>query len=168
MNTPSQRIFSRPAFTLVEMLLVVVVTGISAAMIIPRVQSQRASAKRAVVESVSSDLAAAMELHYTSHGRYPLDGDRLATRINGAFQGALPGDAGNPDRLLGFAPEAPITAAYTYLGPRGYQLRVSSSDAEDFSCTLTAGTVGSSVSNPSVSTSTLCVLDESQIPVAQE
>jgi len=142
------------------MILVLLVVGVMAAVVIPRVQSQRAAAKRAVIESVSHDVVAAMELHYTTHGRYPLDGGRLTVRVNGPFQGTLPGDITNPDRLLGVTLESPLTATYAYLGPEGYQLRISSSEVPDFACTLTAGHVGAVISTPSISAVILCVLDE--------
>jgi len=157
---------TRWAFTLVEMLLVLIVVGVMSAMVIPRVQAHRAAGKRAVIQSLSNDLAAAMELHYTTHGRYPLDGGRRTARVDGAFSGALPGDAANPERLLGFTPETPLTVTYTYLGPKGYQLYVTSSEVSDFACTLTAGKVGAVINNTSISTSTLCVLDPPPLVVA--
>lgn len=71
---PSQR---RSGFTLVEMLIVVVVIGILAAMAIPQFQSTKGKAYLASVKSDLKNLSTAEESFFYDHRSYSTDLDSL-------------------------------------------------------------------------------------------
>jgi prepilin-type N-terminal cleavage/methylation domain-containing protein len=63
----------RQGFTLVEMLTVIVIIGILAALTLTAVQSARSSARNAVIKTDITQLAMALEAYKTKHGEYPPD-----------------------------------------------------------------------------------------------
>ena len=92
------RIVSRPfdspqrtsAFTLIELLTVIAVIGILAAIIIPTVSDARAAPTRAKTKAQFSQWAAAMELFRQEYGFYPdiainglVDSERFAAELTG-------------------------------------------------------------------------------------
>jgi prepilin-type N-terminal cleavage/methylation domain-containing protein len=71
------RAHSRSGFTLVELLIVVVVIGILAAMAIPRFQSTKGKAYLASVKSDLKNLSTAEEAFFYEHRTYSTDLDSL-------------------------------------------------------------------------------------------
>ncbi|MCF3651943.1 type II secretion system protein [Synoicihabitans lomoniglobus] len=78
------------AFTLIELLTVIAILGILAAIIIPTVSSARNAAHRAKTKAQFSQWAAAMELFRQEYGFYPdiavagkVDPDRFASELTG-------------------------------------------------------------------------------------
>jgi len=59
------------AFSLVEMVLVVVIIGIISAIAVPRMTSGAASANAAALESSLSTVRKAIDIYYAEHGKYP-------------------------------------------------------------------------------------------------
>lgn len=85
------------AFSLIELLTVIAIIGILAAIIIPTVGNARSSADRAKTKAQFSQWAAAMELFRQEYGYYPdiavngkVDTTRFATELTGR---TLNGDA---------------------------------------------------------------------------
>ena len=63
---------SRPnGFTLVELLIVVIILSILAAIVVPQFSSSTSDAKYASLDSNLSTLRSAVELYYQQHGSYP-------------------------------------------------------------------------------------------------
>ena len=61
----------RFGFTLVELLVVVAIIGILAALLLPAVQLVRESARRAACQSQIRQIAVALEHYHSQHGRFP-------------------------------------------------------------------------------------------------
>lgn len=60
----------RPAFTLIELLIVVVIIGILAAIAIPKFANTKARANEAAMKSDLKNLATAVESYYTDNNNY--------------------------------------------------------------------------------------------------
>jgi len=66
------------AFTLVELVMIMVVIGLLAAIIVPRYATQRENAKKAVTQANLETLRTAINLYYAKNGSYP-DGPTFNT-----------------------------------------------------------------------------------------
>lgn len=68
--TPRQRPEQR-AFTLVELVMVVTIIGIVAAIAVPRVTSASKNASAHAMQATLSSVRTAIDCYYAEHGRYP-------------------------------------------------------------------------------------------------
>ncbi len=59
------------AFSLVEMVIVIVIIGVVAAIAVPRVTTASRQAKVNALEATMATVDQAMELYYADHGKYP-------------------------------------------------------------------------------------------------
>jgi len=63
---------SRSAFTLIELMLVVIIIGVLATMVVPRLTGRSKQAKMTVAKSdINGGLATALDLFELDNGRYP-------------------------------------------------------------------------------------------------
>ena len=86
---------NRKAFTLVEILLVIVILGILAAVVVPRVTYSKKDAQIAACDANVAALRTAIELYHHDEGSWPANLDAL-----------------NPD-YIDEVPECPFGTAYT-------------------------------------------------------
>jgi len=77
--------FPHPAFSLVEVTMVVVILGIIAAIAAPRVSKAGKNAQRDAVESTLTTVRRAMDLYFAEHGRFPGYNPANGTPSNAAF-----------------------------------------------------------------------------------
>ena len=78
---------SRSSFTLIELMLVVVIIGILAAMVVPRLGGRSEQARIAAAQAdIEANIALALDLYEMDNGEYPASLDALITK---------PGDALN-------------------------------------------------------------------------
>lgn len=95
-------------FTLIEMMIVVAVIGILAAIAYPSYQEHVRKARRADAQTALLELAQFMERHYTANGKYLTDANVAPTL---PFSGA-PKDGATKYYDLSFA-SAPTASSYT-------------------------------------------------------
>lgn len=79
-------------FTLVELLIVVIILAILAAVVVPQFATSTDDAKLAAVDSTLANMRAVLDLYYAQHGEYPsanIDGLGGAVNSPLAFQNQL-------------------------------------------------------------------------------
>lgn len=111
---PSARLRQRQAtqhgFSLIEIMVVVVIMGVLAALIVPNVIGRPDQARVVAARQDVSTLMQALKLYRLDHGRYPASPPGLQ---------ALLGSAENPSapRYLDHLPDDPWGNPYHYLNP---------------------------------------------------
>lgn len=77
--------FGKQAFTLVELLLVVVILGALAAMIVPRLVGRTEQAKISIAKAdIASNIPLALDLYELDNGKYPANLQALITEPSGS------------------------------------------------------------------------------------
>jgi general secretion pathway protein G len=116
-------------FTLIEIMLVVIILGILAAMVVPRLTGRSDEARRSVAKTdIESNLALALDLFETDTGSFP-------DTLDGLFE--APADITNwKGPYLKKRPKDPWGRAYVYAYPgvhneNGYDLSSTGKDGQD-------------------------------------
>src|SRR5918999_2307858 len=79
----------RRGFTLIELMLVVIVTGIVVAMVAPRLTGRSEQARIAAAQAdINAHLSAALDLYELENGRYPTTEEGLAALRKAGSKGA--------------------------------------------------------------------------------
>jgi general secretion pathway protein G len=101
------------AFTLIELMLVVIIIGILAAMVAPRLVGRSEQAKTAAAQSeINATIALALDTFETDNDRYPTTSEGLQSLITNP--GSLPGWKGP---YLKKIPRDPWGEIYAYKSP---------------------------------------------------
>jgi len=112
----------RGAFTLVEMLLVITIIGILAALVVPKMMGRSEQARQAAAQSDLAAIKTALDAYEVDNGRYPQGKTGLAALIQ------MPRDARNwHGPYLDKLPQDPWGGYYLYdfpgkHNPAGYDL----------------------------------------------
>lgn len=104
---------NQKGFTIVELLIVIVVIGILAALVISTFSGVQARARDAQRQTDIKSLSTQLEVFYTDNGGYPILSNVSTTTLKGLDAAALvaPGDSGS-NSLTNTA--TPTTAQYGY------------------------------------------------------
>jgi len=118
------------AFTLIELMIVVVILGILATIVMPRILNRPEQARRAKAKIDIRNIQSALALFKTDTGRFPSTSQGLQALVSD------PGIRGyNPDAYLDKVPLDPWGNNYIYISPgihsRDYDLESYGKDGED-------------------------------------
>lgn len=108
MNTRSR------GFTLVEIMVVVVILGILAVLIVPRVVGRTDEARAVAAKQDVATLMQALRLYRLDNGRYPTNEQGLAALVEKPSREPVPG---NWKQYLDKLPKDPWGNVYQYLQP---------------------------------------------------
>jgi general secretion pathway protein G len=101
------------AFTLVELLLVVIIIGVLAAMVVPRMSGRSEDARKSVAKAdINANLATALKMYETDNGAFPTTDEGLQALLT------APSSATNwKGPYLAKKPVDPWGRPYQYVSP---------------------------------------------------
>jgi general secretion pathway protein G len=120
----------RKGFTLIELMIVVVILGLLATIVMPKMLSRPDQARRVKAKADIRSIQSALALFKTDTGRFPTTSEGLEALVNN------PGVKGfNADGYLESVPVDPWGNRYVYLSPgvrsKDYDLKSYGKDGED-------------------------------------
>lgn len=120
----------RQGFTLIELMIVVVILGLLATIVMPKILSRPDQARRVKAKADIRSIQSALALFKTDTGRFPTTSEGLEALVNN------PGIKGfNADGYLESVPVDPWGNRYVYLSPgirsKDYDLKSYGKDGED-------------------------------------
>jgi type IV pilus assembly protein PilA len=131
LTTIRKRLNSDEGFTLVELLVVILIIGILAAIAIPSFLNQKGKGEDAAAKSAAREAATAMETLYTEEGRYDGTTAALTGAKLRAIEPTLPADGTAPGQMN-----------VNSVGAAGYSITVySKPSAREYTLTKAAGAV---------------------------
>ena len=101
-------------FTLLELMVVIVIIGVLAALIAPKVLEKVGTAKVTAAQSDISNLMNALKMYKLDNGRYPSSDQGLQALVTKPTAGTIPG---NWKTYLDKLPEDPWHHPYQYANP---------------------------------------------------
>ena len=115
-NRTTSSFRSQAGFTLIEIMVVVVILGILAALVVPQVMSRPDQAKVTVAQSDIKAIGAALDMYKLDNQRYPSTQQGLEALVRKP-SGNPPASNWNPDGYLKRVPVDPWGTPYQYLAP---------------------------------------------------
>ena len=121
-------------FTLIEVIVVVLILGLLASIVVPRIVGRTDMAKRTATAVTIRQLENALKLYRADNGFYPTTDQGLEALVNKPTTSPLPLRY-NPDGYLDKVPKDPWGNDYIYLSPgihsRDYDIESYGADGED-------------------------------------
>jgi general secretion pathway protein G len=131
MRAKTQHYRLRPGFTLIELMIVIVILGILATTIMPKILSKPEKARRGKAVFEIRQIETALGLFKTENGRFPTTSEGLQALVSNP--GGLPDY--DPDGYLPKVPLDPWKNSYIYMSPgvhsTSYDLESYGKDGED-------------------------------------
>ncbi len=110
----------KQAFTLVEIMLVVIIIGALAAMVIPRLSGRSEQAKVAAAQAdINSHLATALKLYELDNGNFPTTAQGLEALMSKSATNPVPANWNGP--YIERKPVDPWSRPYIYLSPGAHR-----------------------------------------------
>lgn len=115
MQTPARRSAAR-GFTLIEIMVVIVILGVLAALVVPRVLERPDEARAVAARSDIASIMAALKLYRLDNQRYPTTDQGLAALVTRPEAPPVPPNW-KPGGYLEKLPKDPWGRPYQYLNP---------------------------------------------------
>jgi len=116
MRSPWNRCAARGGFTLIEVLVVIVILGILAALVVPRVLERPDEARAVAAKSDIAAIVAALKLYRLDNQRYPTTEQGLSALVSKPAVAPIPPNW-KPNGYLDRLPKDPWGQSYQYLNP---------------------------------------------------
>ena len=113
--TTRQQTAQRQGFTLIELMIVVVILGILATTIMPKILSKPDKARVEKARFEIRQIMTALALFKTENGRFPTTSEGLQALVSNPDPSGLPGY--DPDGYLDKVPLDPWGSNYIYISP---------------------------------------------------
>jgi general secretion pathway protein G len=107
---------SARGFTLIEIMVVIVILGVLAALVVPRVLERPDEARAVAARSDIAAIIAALKLYRLDNQRYPTTEQGLAALVQKPTEAPVPGNW-KPGGYLERLPRDPWGTPYQYLNP---------------------------------------------------
>ena len=125
-----QTVKIRQGFTLIELMIVIVILGILATLVMPKILNKPEKARRTKAQVDIKNIETALSLFHSDTGRFPTTSENLEALVKD------PGITGyDPDGYLNEVPTDPWGKKYIYLYPslhgKDYDLESFGADGED-------------------------------------
>jgi general secretion pathway protein G len=109
---------NKKSFTLIEIMLVVMIIGILAAMVIPNITGRGKQARRAAVRAdIEANLTTALDLYELDNGQYPTTGQGLKALVQKPSSSPVPENWGGPYLKKKTVALDPWGKEYVYVSP---------------------------------------------------
>ena len=116
MTQQTRQAFHSTGFTLIEIMVVIVILGILAALVVPRVVGRADDARVTAAKQDIAQVMQALNLYRLDNGRYPAQEQGLAALVTKPSSGTLPNNW-RSGGYLNKLPTDPWKAPYQYAQP---------------------------------------------------
>lgn len=113
---PGRRRFRARGFTLIEIMVVIVILGVLAALVVPRVLDRPDEARRVAAKADIASIVGALKLYRLDNQRYPTAEQGLVALVAKPDAPPVPGNW-KPGGYLEKLPKDPWGRPYRYLNP---------------------------------------------------
>lgn len=115
-SAPSRSAPRSPGFTLIEVMVVVVILGLLAGIIVPKIMGRTDDARVATARTDLKGIMAALDLYRLDNSFYPTTEQGIAALVQKPTASPIPNNW-KPEGYLGRVPKDPWGREYQYMNP---------------------------------------------------
>lgn len=117
MNNIRNKLRKSQGFTLIEIMVVLVIIGVMAALIVPRVVGKADDARKIAAKTDITSIMSALNMYKLDNGRYPEEQQGLKALVQKPTVGTIPTNYNVENAYLAKVPNDPWGNAYQYANP---------------------------------------------------